>query len=305
MKKGTFKADFRKNWPIYLMFLPLFVYYVLFNYIPMGGILMAFEKYSVSKGIFGSTWVGMKNFVDLFTGEGFSIALRNTVCMAVLNLVLGFLPPVILAIIFSECQNRVFRRISQICSYMPNFVSAVVVCALVTEFLKDTGAVTGLLTALGFERQNWLANPNIPVFWIINVLIGIWMGAGYGSIVYTTSISNVNNDLKEAAALDGANRWDRIVHIVVPSVLPLAMMMLTLSVGTVFMVGWDKILLLYMPKTYQVSDVLYTYTYRAAFGQTVNFGLSTASGLFQSVVGTILLIISNKLNKKATSYSLF
>lgn len=305
MKKGTFKADFRKNWPIYLMFLPLFVYYVLFNYIPMGGILMAFEKYSVSKGIFGSTWVGMKNFVDLFTGEGFSIALRNTVCMAVLNLVLGFLPPVILAIIFSECQNRVFRRISQICSYMPNFVSAVVVCALVTEFLKDTGAVTGLLTALGFERQNWLANPNIPVFWIINVLIGIWMGAGYGSIVYTTSISNVNNDLKEAAALDGANRWDRIVHIVVPSVLPLAMMMLTLSVGTVFMVGWDKILLLYMPKTYQVSDVLYTYTYRAAFGQTVNFGLSTASGLFQSVVGTILLVISNKLNKKATSYSLF
>lgn len=305
MKKGTFKADFRKNWPIYLMFLPLFVYYVLFNYIPMGGILMAFEKYSVSKGIFGSTWVGMKNFVDLFTGEGFSIALRNTVCMAVLNLVLGFLPPVILAIIFSECQNRVFRRISQICSYMPNFVSAVVVCALVTEFLKDTGAVTGLLTALGFERQNWLANPNIPVFWIINVLIGIWMGAGYGSIVYTTSISNVNNDLKEAAALDGANRWDRIIHIVVPSVLPLAMMMLTLSVGTVFMVGWDKILLLYMPKTYQVSDVLYTYTYRAAFGQTVNFGLSTASGLFQSVVGTILLVISNKLNKKATSYSLF
>lgn len=305
MKKETFKADFRKNWPIYLMFLPLFVYYVLFNYIPMGGILMAFEKYSVSKGIFGSTWVGMKNFVDLFTGEGFSIALRNTVCMAVLNLVLGFLPPVILAIIFSECQNRVFRRISQICSYMPNFVSAVVVCALVTEFLKDTGAVTGLLTALGFERQNWLANPNIPVFWIINVLIGIWMGAGYGSIVYTTSISNVNNDLKEAAALDGANRWDRIIHIVVPSVLPLAMMMLTLSVGTVFMVGWDKILLLYMPKTYQVSDVLYTYTYRAAFGQTVNFGLSTASGLFQSVVGTILLVISNKLNKKATSYSLF
>lgn len=305
MKKGTFKADFRKNWPIYLMFLPLFVYYVLFNYIPMGGILMAFEKYSVSKGIFGSTWVGLKNFVDLFTGEGFSIALRNTVCMAVLNLVLGFLPPVILAIIFSECQNRVFRRISQICSYMPNFVSAVVVCALVTEFLKDTGAVTGLLTALGFERQNWLANPNIPVFWIINVLIGIWMGAGYGSIVYTTSISNVNNDLKEAAALDGANRWDRIIHIVVPSVLPLAMMMLTLSVGTVFMVGWDKILLLYMPKTYQVSDVLYTYTYRAAFGQTVNFGLSTASGLFQSVVGTILLVISNKLNKKATSYSLF
>ena len=268
MKKVSFKKDFQKNWPLYLMFLPLFLYFVVFNYIPMGGILMAFEKYSVSKGIFGSEWVGMKNFVTLFTGDGFLIALRNTVCIAVLN-------------------------------------SAVVVCALVREFLKDTGAITGILSALGFERQNWLANVNIPVFWIIYVLIGVWVGTGYGSIVYTTSISNVNNDLKEAAALDGANRWDRIVHIVIPSVMPLAMMMLTLSVGTVFMVGWDKILLLYMPKTYQVSDVLYTYTYRTAFGQTVNFGLSTASGLFQSVVGTILLLISNALNKKVTSYSLF
>ena len=305
MKKVSFKKDFQKNWPLYLMFLPLFLYFVVFNYIPMGGILMAFEKYSVSKGIFGSEWVGMKNFVTLFTGDGFLIALRNTVCIAVLNLVVGFLPPVILAILFSECENRVFRRISQICSYLPNFISAVVVCALVREFLKDTGAITGILSALGFERQNWLANVNIPVFWIIYVLIGVWVGTGYGSIVYTTSISNVNNDLKEAAALDGANRWDRIVHIVIPSVMPLAMMMLTLSVGTVFMVGWDKILLLYMPKTYQVSDVLYTYTYRTAFGQTVNFGLSTASGLFQSVVGTILLLISNALNKKVTSYSLF
>ncbi|MDO5422401.1 MAG: ABC transporter permease subunit [Eubacteriales bacterium] len=303
--KKSWKQDFRKNWPVYLMFLPLAIYFIIFNYIPMGGILMAFEKFSPSKGILGSEWVGLKNFVDLFTGQAFTTALRNTVCMAVINLVFGFFPPIILAIVFSECQNRVFRRFAQICSYLPNFVSAVVVCALVTEFLKSTGAVTEFLTWLGFERQNWLANPNIPVFWIINALIGVWVGMGYGSIVYTTAISNVNNDLKEAAALDGANRWQRVRYIVIPSILPLAMMMLTLSVGTVFMVGWDKILILYMPKTYDVADVLYTYTYRMAFGQTVNYGLSTASGLFQSVVGTILLVVSNKLNKKATSYSLF
>ena len=305
MKKVSFKKDFRKNWPVYLMFLPLAVYFIIFNYIPMGGILMAFERYSVSKGIFGSEWVGLQNFIDLFTGDAFLTALRNTVCMAVLNLVFGFFPPVILAIVFSECRNRVFRRFSQICSYMPNFVSAVVVCALAIDFLKDTGPITNILTALGLERQNWLANPDIPVFWIIYALIGVWTGAGYGSIIYTTSIANVNNDLKEAAALDGANRWQRIIYLIIPSVMPLAMMMLTLSVGTIFMVGWDKILLLYMPKTYQVSDVIYSYTYRVAFGDTVNFGLSTASGLFQSVVGMLLLIISNKLNKKVTSYSLF
>ncbi len=303
--KMTFKKDLMKNWPIYVMFLPLFIYYIIFNYVPMVGILMAFEKYSVVKGLFGSDWVGMKNFVDLFTGSAFSIALRNTVSMAVMNLVFGFFPPIILAIVFSECRFKPFRRLSQITSYMPNFISAVVVCALATEFLKDTGAISVALTKLGLPSQNWLATTQIPIFWLIYALIGVWVGAGYGSIIYTTSIANVNHDLQEAAALDGANRWDRIRHIVLPTILPLAMMMLTLSVGTIFMAGWDKVLLLYMPKTYSVADVLYTYTYRMAFGDTVNFGLSTASGLFQSVIGTILLLVSNALNKKATSYALF
>ena len=305
VKRKTFMEDIRKNKVVYLMFLPLAIYFIIFNYVPMFGIVMAFQKFSVAKGIFGSEWVGLKNFYDLFTGDAFLTALRNTVFMAVFNLALGFFPPIFLAILFSECRSRVFRRIAQIGSYLPNFVSAVVVCALVTEFLKDTGALTKLLTAFGFERQNWLANTHIPVFWLIYALIGVWAGAGYGSIIYTTAISNVNNDLKEAAALDGANRFQRIIYIVVPTIMPMAMMMLTLAIGTVFMAGWDKILLLYMPKTYCVADVLYSYTYRNAFGQTVNFGLSTASGLFQSIVGTMLLIISNALNKKATSYSLF
>ena len=299
------KKDFKKNWPVYLMFLPLFVYYIIFNYIPMVGILMAFEKYSVVKGLFGSQWVGMQNFVTLFTGSTFTTALRNTVCMAIINLIGGFFPPVILAIIFSECRVKPYRRLSQIVSYMPNFVSSVVVCSLAVEFLKATGPIGSLLTKLGFEEQNWLANSNIPVFWIIYVLIGIWAGAGYGSIIYTTAISNVNHDLTEAAALDGANRWHRIIYIVIPTVMPLAVMMFTMSVGTVFMAGWDKVLLLYMPKTYSVADCLYTYTYRMAFGDSVNFGLSTASGLFQSIVGTTLLITSNWLNKKATNMSLF
>ncbi len=303
--KISLKHDMKKNWPVYLMFLPLAIYFIIFNYIPMAGILMAFERFSVTKELFGSTWVGMKNFADLFTGVAFTTALRNTVCMAILHLVFGFFPPIILAIIFSECKCRPFRRLAQISSYLPNFISAVVVCALAIEFLKDTGAVSVMLTYLGLPSQNWLANGQIPVFWLIYVLIGVWIGAGYGSIIYTTSIANVNHDLKEAAALDGANRWDRIRYIVIPTVMPLAMMMLTMSVGTIFMAGWDKVLLLYMPKTYNVADVLYTYTYRMAFGDTVNFGLSTASGLFQSIVGTILLIVSNALNKKATSFGLF
>ncbi|MDE6167735.1 MAG: ABC transporter permease subunit, partial [Acetatifactor sp.] len=214
-------------------------------------------------------------------------------------------PPIILALLCSECHLKPYRRFPQIVSYMPNFVSAVVVCALVTEFFGMSGAITKILTAIGFQEQNWLANTQIPVFWLIYAFIGIWMGAGFGSVIYTAIISSVSGDLKEAAALDGANRWQRIRYVVLPALLPLCMMNLTLSVGTMFLAGWDKVLLLYMPKTYDVSDVLYTYTYRMAFGNSVNFGLSTASGLFQSIIGTTLLIVSNKINKKLTSYGLF
>ncbi|MDE7352560.1 MAG: ABC transporter permease subunit [Acetatifactor sp.] len=304
-KKAMARKDWRKNWQIYLLFLPLAVYFIIFNYIPMVGILVAFEDYSVTKGFFGSPWVGFANFRVLFTGDEFLIALRNTACMAVLNLALGFLPPIILALLFSECHLKPYRRFTQIVSYMPNFVSAVVVCALVTEFFGMSGAITKILTAIGFQEQNWLANTQIPVFWLIYAFIGIWMGAGFGSVIYTAIISSVSGDLKEAAALDGANRWQRIRYVVLPALLPLCMMNLTLSVGTMFLAGWDKVLLLYMPKTYDVSDVLYTYTYRMAFGNSVNFGLSTASGLFQSIIGTTLLIVSNKINKKLTSYGLF
>lgn len=304
-KKALNQKDWKRNWQVYLLFLPLAVYFIIFNYIPMVGILVAFEDYSVTKGFFGSPWVGWANFEELLLGDAFLVAFRNTACMAVLNLLLGFLPPIILAILFSECRIKSYRRMSQIVSYMPNFVSAVVVCALVREFFGINGGITKLLTTLGLPEQNWLANTDIPVFWLIYAFIGIWMSMGFGSIIYTSTIANVNGDLKEAAALDGAGRWQRIWYIILPQLLPLCMINLTLSVGTMFMAGWDKVLLLYMPKTYDVSDVLYTYTYRMAFGSSVNFGVSTASGLFQSVIGTTLLFISNALNKKLTSYSLF
>lgn len=299
------RKDFKKNKVIYMMFLPLAIYFIVFNYIPMAGILMAFQNFKVTKGLFGSEWVGLQNFVQLFTGSAFLNAFRNTAVMATLSLVLGFLPPIILALLFSECKSKKFKRISQIFSYMPNFVSTVVVCALATEFLGEKGGITRILSFFGLETQNWLANTNIPVFWLIYVFIGIWVSFGYGSIIYTTAISNVNNDLKEAAALDGANRFQRVIKITVPSILPLCMISLTMCVGTMFMVGFDRVLLLYMPKTYDVSDVLYTYTYRMAFGSSVNYGVSTASGLFQSVIGTVLLLVSNALNKKLTNYSLF
>ncbi|MBQ6383549.1 MAG: sugar ABC transporter permease [Clostridia bacterium] len=304
-KGVTWKKDFQKNGLVYLLYLPILVYFIIFNYIPMAGVMMAFEDYKVNKGLFASKWVGWANFQKLFTGDMFLNAFRNTTCMAVLSLILGFLPPIILAILFSECKPKRFKRVTQIMSYMPNFVSAVVVCALVTEFVGMNGAVTQLLCFFGAEKQNWLANSNIPVFWLIYVFMGIWVSFGYGSIIYTTAISNVSGEIKEAAALDGANRFQRVWHIILPSIKNLCIIQLTMAVGTMFMVGFDRVLLLYMPKTYETSDVLYTYTYRMAFGNKIDYGVSTASSLFQSVLGTTLLLSSNALTRKFSEYSLF
>lgn len=305
-KQYSLKKDWKKNKVIYLMFLPIAAYLFIFSYIPMSGILMAFEDYSVKKGWFASEWVGLDNFARMFSGSAFLLAFRNTACMAVINLVLTFFPPILLAILFSECKFIRFRRIAQLISYMPNFISSVVVCSLVQQFVGRDGPVTLMLSALfGLENKNWLADARIPVFWIIYAIMNVWIGMGWGSIIQSTAISNVNGELREAAALDGANRFQRVIHIVIPALVPLCMMQLTMAVGTMFMAGWDKVLILYMPTTYNVSDVLYTYIYRMAFGSRIDYGLSTASGLFQSILGMVLLISSNKLSTKATGYALY
>lgn len=270
----------------------------------MFGLSMAFERFKPTRGIFGSEWIWFENFADLFTGDTFLLVLRNTSAMALLNLTVGFCAPVILAMLLAQLRIKRFTRTVQTMSYMPYFVSAVVVTTLASEFLSSTGALTMVLSWFGFAKQNWMANPNIPVFWLINTFIEIWQGAGWGSIIYFAAISNVNADLFEASALDGANRWQRMWKVTLPSILPLIVVMFTLRLGLVFRQGFDKILLLYMPSTYDVSDCLYTYTYRMAFGQTVNYGLSTASGIFQSVIGTTLLLISNKLSKKVSDSSM-
>ena len=178
-------------------------------------------------------------------------------------------------------------------------------CSLATEFLSEKGAITQLLCLFGADKQNWLANPDIPVFWLIYTLLGVWQGMGWGSIVYVAAIHNVSGELHEAAAIDGANRFQRIMKVTLPGILPLIIMLWTMNIGMVFKMVGNNILLLYMPKTYDVADVLSTYTYRMSFGGSANYGLSTASGLFQSVLGTILLVVSNKLGKKASGYSLF
>ena len=291
------QKDWKQNWSVYLLFLPAVVLFGTFNYAPMFGIIMAFENFKPTKGFFGSKWVGLENFTDLFSSEEFFQVFRNTIGMAFMNLTIGFIFPLVLALLLSELTSRKFRRVVQTVSYMPYFVATVVVCTLITNFVDTNGIITDILVAFGAERENLLANSKY--FWWINTFSEVWQGMGYGSIVYVAAIANINPNLYEAAAMDGANRWHRMLNITLPGVLPTVITMFTLRVGLVFVTGFDKVLLLYSPSIYDTADCLSTYTYRYGIANG-NYSLSAAAGLFQSVIATALLIISNKLNQSAS-----
>ena len=289
VKKDSWKRDLKKNGTIYLLFIPVFVYLVVMCYLPMLGAVMAFEDFNLAKGIFGSQWVGLQNFIELFTGDQFLTALRNTLIIAAFNLTFNFVAPIIFAFLITSVRNKKIRRVCQTMSYMPNFVASVVVVSLAQMFLAYDGPLTKILTAMGFEQQNWLANSNPPVFWVIYTMMSIWSSFGFGSIMYVAAIENLSKEIEEAACLDGATRFQIMIKIILPNIMPLVIMMWVLNIGMALRAGSDRILLMYMPSTYSVADVLYTYTYRMAFSGVPNYGLSAASGLFQSVVGTALL----------------
>jgi len=307
IKEGrvSWKLDFKRNWLVYVIFLPVFVYFFVLNYLPMFGLSMAFQNFSITKGFFNSDWIGFQNFKDLFMGDAFPNALKNTFIMAGFNLVLGFPAPIIFALLITSVKFEAFRRSSQIISYLPNFVAAVVMVNIMKQFLSPTGAITEFLALFGLQEQNWLVNPNPPVFWLINTLSGVWQGFGYGSIIYVAAITNINGEYYEAAAIDGANGWQKMWKITLPCIKPIIIMLFVLQFGILLRVGFDRILLMYVPRTYEVADNLFTYTYRMAFGAAPNFGLGAASGLFQSVVSTILLITSNQVSKRLSNNSLF
>ena len=303
-KKGNvFVEDMKKNWRLHLIILPVVIFFLVFSYFPMIGIVTAFMNYRPTRGIFSSEWVGFAQFSKLFTDEQFGRVFRNTVVMALLNLSVGFVVPVAFALLLSEIRTKWFRKTVEVCSYMPNFVAAVVVCNLVINFLGSNGMITNFLSLFGMEKENLLANPSH--FWGINTFVVLWQGMGYSAIVFTAAIAGVNQDLHEAAVLDGANRWQRVWHVTIPAILPMMVTMLVLKVGLMFSTGFDNILLLYMPSTYDTADVISTYVYRQSLGGGSNYGYAAAIGLFQSVIATVLLVASNWLSKKLAKTSLF
>jgi len=298
---NSWRRDFAFNWGLYLLMLPVIVYFFIFNYLPMVGLTMAFQNYNPVRGLLGSKWVGLKNFIDFFTAPDFLRILRNTFVISSLNLAVGYPLTIMFALLINEIKNKYFKRTVQTISYLPYFIPIVVVCGLIIEFVSSNGVVTNFLVMLGFERQNLLLNPNY--FWMINLVSDVWQGLGYGSIIFIAAISNISPELYEAAHIDGATRLQKAWYVTIPGIAPTIVVLLILRCGMLMSVGFDKILLLYNPSIYSTADVISTHVVRMGI-ERMQYSYSTAVGLFNSFVGTTLFLISNALARKYAETSI-
>jgi len=296
------KTDWRKYHQVYLIFVPVLVYYILFHYAPMYGAIIAFKDFSVGKGILGSPWVGFQHFTNFFNGVFFKRVLTNTLQISFSMLFLGFPAPIILALLINEIRTKRFAKTVQTVTYMPHFISMVVLCGMLHQFTKDTGFITQFLMIFGFPQQTMLGNANL--FLPVYVISGIWQEVGWGSIIYLAALSGIDQGLYEAAKIDGAGRWKQTWHITLPGLMPTIVTLLIMRCGRVMNIGAEKVLLLYSPSIYSKADVISTYVYRQGI-LNADWSAASAVGLFNSVVNFTLLVLVNKLSKMMTESSLW
>lgn len=281
---------------LYIMLIPFLLFYALFVYKPMWGLQVAFKDYNIFKGMSGSEWVGLKNFQTVFGNPYFFRILRNTLLISFYSLVFSFPMPIILALLLNEVRNKKFKGTIQTLTYLPYFISAVVVCGMVTSFLSpSTGIVNIILDKLGFDKVYFLSKPQY--FRTIFILQGIWQNTGYSSIVYIAALGGIDMELYDAANVDGCGRWKQMLHVTLPGLLPTIVTLFIINVGNVLNVNYEKIILLYQPATYETADVINSYVYRLGIEQS-NYGVSTAMGLFNSAIGFVLVYIANKMSNK-------
>ena len=292
-----------KYWQLYVFMLPAVLYTALFAYKPMHGILIAFQDFSIRRGVWGSDWVGFENFERLFTSYWFPVILRNTLTLSMLSLLLGFPIPILLALLFNEVKSAKFRGLVQTTSYAPHFISTVVMCGIIALFLDPSNGIVNIaITAFGGESIYFLQEPGM--FKWIYVLSGIWQGMGWSSIIYYAALSGVDNALLEAAEMDGATRIQKIWHINLPTIRPTIVIMLVLACGSILGTGYEKAYLLQTDVTLSASEIISTYVYKVGIEQT-DYSFSTAVSLFNSVVNGIMLIVANFISKKITDSGLF
>lgn len=296
------KKDYNKRKLVYLMLVPVLSFYIIFHYWPMYGAIIAFKEFSPGKGIFTSPWVGFKNFQDFFNSYYCWRLIRNTLLINVYQLIFAFPAPIIFAFLLNEVKDGIFKRTVQTVSYLPHFISLIVVCGMLVDFLSIDGVVNDIIELFGGQRISLLLQPSW--FRAIYVSSGIWQHMGWDSIIYLASLSSINPQLYEAIKIDGGGRLRQLWHISLPGIAPTIIILLILKAGQMMNVGFEKVFLLYNPNTYETADVISTFVYRKGLLE-MNFSYSAAVGLFNSVINFVLLILSNKISKVTTETSLW
>ncbi|MNI00958.1 putative multiple-sugar transport system permease YteP [compost metagenome] len=304
-KSSYFWLMLKKHKVLYLLMLPGILYYLVFKYLPMYGIIIAFQDYSVGRGILDSKFVGFKHFIEFFyvTPDSWKL-IRNTVMLNIYDLCFHFPAPIVLAILFHEIKNKVFKRFVQSVSYMPHFLSTVVIAGIMVTFLSPTTGVINhfLVKLFGIEPILFIGLPEW--FRTIYVSSEIWQRVGWGTILYLAAIAGIDPTLYEAAKMDGANRFQQIRHITFVGMMPVMIILFVLTLGNFMESGFQKILLLYNSMNYETSDVINTFVYRRGI-LDADFSFATAVGLFQSAIGLILVITANRIVRKYSETSLW
>lgn len=298
-----YKKSFKRNYDLYLLLIPVIIFYLIFHYGPMYGVQIAFKDFLAVEGIMGSPWVGFKHFDKFFNSYYFFRLIYNTISISFLQLIFSFPAPIILALMINELGVGKFKKAIQNITYAPHFLSTVVIVGMLTNFLSpNTGFINNILEFFGQEPIAFLTEPSW--FKAIYVTSGVWQNAGWSSIIYIAALSGIDPEIHEAAKIDGAGKLQRIRHINLPGIVPTMVILLILNVGGIMNVGFEKIFLMQNDLNLEVSDVITTYSYKMGI-QGAQYSFSAAIGLFNSVINFILLIVVNKFAKKLTENSLW
>lgn len=294
--------DIARNKVAYAMLLPVVLYFVVFHYLPMYGNIIAFKDFNPAAGIARSEWVGLDWFRQFFNGLYFDRLIANTLLLNVYDVLFGFPAPIVLALLLNELTSERFRRFVQTIAYLPHFISVVVVCGMLLDFAGRDGLFNQAAALVGGTPDALMNNPS----WFRTLFVGseIWQSVGWGSIIYLATLSAINPSLYEAARMDGANRWQRLVHVTLPGLLPIISTLLVLRLGQLMSVGFEKVILLYNPSTYETADVISTYVYRHGI-LDANYSYAAAVGLCNSVVALLLLVVANRLSRRWTGNSIW
>lgn len=292
-----------KNWDLYLLILPVLVYVFIFEYVPLYGIQIAFKNFSVTKGIWDSTWVGLKHFNKFLNSYQFWDIMKNTIGISIYQLAIGFPFPILLALMMNETRSKLYKKTIQTVTYAPHFLSTVVLVGMVTAFLSPrTGIVNTIIKALGGNPIFFMTEPGW--FKSIYVFSGVWQNTGWSSIVYMAALTGIDTQLYEAAIVDGASRLQRMIYVTIPSLLPTATILLILNTGRIMSVGFEKVFLMQNSLNMEASEVISTFVYRKGL-IGADFSYSAAVGLFNSIINFILIFTINQISKKLSETSLW